>query len=98
MDCAVCGVSPCYLICPTQDPYQGDQQAENDDYEAFAQSDYISEAYGATARDADAFFMDDEDPTHWVSEARFDSHVENCVRTLLWGLWVAQAGSDEIPF
>lgn len=22
----------CYLICPTQDPYQGDQRAEHDDY------------------------------------------------------------------
>jgi len=98
MVCTVCGVSPCYLMCPTQDPYQGDQQRENDDYEAFAQSDYLNEAFGPTARDADAFFNDDEDPHHWVSESRFDPHVENCVRTLFWALDTAYAGSDYIPF
>ena len=31
--CPVCGANPCYRICPTQDPYDGDQRAEDEDYD-----------------------------------------------------------------
>ena len=31
-NCPVCGANPCYAICPTQDPYQGDQEAEDRDF------------------------------------------------------------------
>ena len=31
-NCPVCGVNPCYAICPTQDPYQGDQGGEDRDF------------------------------------------------------------------
>jgi hypothetical protein len=34
--CPVCGVSPCYLICPTQDPHAGRPREEHEDYEAGA--------------------------------------------------------------
>ena len=58
--CPVCGANPCYRICPTQDPYHGDQAAENADYEFNAQYDDNRERYAATAEDA-AAFMDDDD-------------------------------------
>lgn len=32
--CNICGSNPCYLICPTQDPFQGDHAAETADHEA----------------------------------------------------------------
>lgn len=34
--CPVCGASPCYLICPTQDPYAGRPWEEHEDHEAGA--------------------------------------------------------------
>jgi hypothetical protein len=43
--CPVCGANPCYGICPTQDPYQGDQAAENADYEFNARYDDVRERY-----------------------------------------------------
>jgi hypothetical protein len=58
--CPVCGANPCYRICPTQDPYQGDQAAENADYEFNARYDDVRERYASTAEDAEAF-MDDDD-------------------------------------
>jgi hypothetical protein len=45
--CPVCGeTGECSPNCPTQDPFHGDQAAENDDYEANARFDYANEAYG----------------------------------------------------
>ena len=43
--CPECGANPCYRICPTQDPYQGDQQRENEDYEFNARFDDVRERY-----------------------------------------------------
>ena len=63
--CPQCGMPPgqCYLICPTQDPYGGDQAAENADYEFNARYDDVRERYAATAADADMFDMaDDREP------------------------------------
>lgn len=31
-NCPICGTFPCYAICPTQDPYQGNQEAEDRDF------------------------------------------------------------------
>ena len=57
--CPVCGANPCYRICPTQDPYHGDQAAENADYEFNARYDDNRERYAATAADADTFYEDE---------------------------------------
>ncbi len=37
--CKICGCNPCLGICPTQDPYQGDQAAEEADYSFHARWD-----------------------------------------------------------
>lgn len=54
-ECPECGMPPgeCYRICPTQDPYHGDQAAENADYEFNARYDDVRERYAATAEDAE---------------------------------------------
>jgi len=63
--CPECGANPCYLICPTQDPYQGNQAAEAADHDFNAQFDDVRERYAGEidpeyeARCAD---MDDESP------------------------------------
>ncbi len=62
--CSDCGSLPgeCYSICPTQDPYHGNPYQEAMDYEASAQADYISEAYGDTG---DCYGdYDNEDPVY----------------------------------
>jgi hypothetical protein len=53
--CGTCGANPCYNICPTQDPYQGDQYAEAMDHEFNARYDDVRERYASTAEDADLF-------------------------------------------
>lgn len=45
--CATCGVSPCYNICPTQDPWNGDRQAEHDDHEFHARYDDVRERFSS---------------------------------------------------
>lgn len=45
--CPVCHASPCYLICPTQDPYAGQPQAEHEDHEAGARYDDVRERFGS---------------------------------------------------
>lgn len=42
--CPICGSNPCYGICPNNDPFGGDQSAENDSYEFNSYYDSISEA------------------------------------------------------
>jgi hypothetical protein len=63
--CPVCGANPCYRICPTQDPYQGDQAAENTDYEFNARYDDVRERYASTAADAD---LDHEAEVAWDND------------------------------
>lgn len=46
-DCPVCHASPCYLTCPTQDPYFGRPVAEHEDHEAGARYDDIRERFGS---------------------------------------------------
>jgi hypothetical protein len=43
--CPTCGANPCYRICPTQDPYGGDQAAEAADHDFNAQYDDVRERY-----------------------------------------------------
>ncbi len=59
--CSVCGVSPCYLICPTQDPYAGNPLAEHEDHEASAAYDDMMERFGQELDtiDVDAIHPDD---------------------------------------
>jgi len=54
--CDFCGTAPCFLSCPTQDPYAGDQRREHEDHEFGAQFDDLRERFGPTADDADLFF------------------------------------------
>jgi hypothetical protein len=58
--CAVCGANPCYGICPNNDPFGGDQAAENADYEFNAQYDHrlgmFSPAEQPGYRDDESFY------------------------------------------
>ena len=56
--CPVCGASPCYAICPEADPFHGDQEAENADYEFNARFDCNAEARAEAHR---ALLLDAED-------------------------------------
>lgn len=58
--CSECGASPCYAICPTQDPYGGDQAAENADYEFNARYDHVSERFAGEQLDLEREAMYDE--------------------------------------
>jgi hypothetical protein len=42
--CPVCGAAPCFAICHEADPFYGDQEAENADYEFNARFDCDAEA------------------------------------------------------
>jgi hypothetical protein len=57
--CPECGANPCYRICPTQDPFHGNQAAENEDYEFNARFDDNRERYAATAEPSQ--YADDDD-------------------------------------
>lgn len=46
--CATCGANPCYLICPTQGPWHGDQSLENDDHESNARYDDVRERFSTS--------------------------------------------------
>lgn len=62
--CPECGQpdGECYRICPTQDPYHGDQAAENADYEFNAQYDDVRERYaGDIDPDYEMFCADQAD-------------------------------------
>jgi hypothetical protein len=52
--CPVCGANPCYGICPTQDPYQGDQAREAADHDFNARYDDVRERYSGDEIDAAA--------------------------------------------
>ena len=81
--CPECGMpeGQCYRICPTQDPYQGDQAAENADYEFNARYDDQRERYAATVEDARLSTMHpDDDPVHHCEFCgKDDTHMpEGC--------------------
>lgn len=85
-------------------------EIEEMDYACNAHYDYMSEAYGPTARDAarmceEDYYWDSERecdirdiPT--VCEARYDSHAKYCVEQFLWMVSYLLAGpsEDDIPF
>lgn len=67
----------CYRICPTQDPYQGDQYAEAMDHEFNAQYDDVRERYAATAADADMFFENEREQAYAdLDEAEYQFEEE----------------------
>lgn len=104
--CPVCGADPCYRICPTQDPYHGDQAAENADYEFNAQYDDIRERYAATAEDADLAMEpldgneDDYGDTHCACGKPIHSGAAECGEC--HEKWLAKqfgpTNTDDIPF
>lgn len=59
----VCGANPCYLICPSQDPYAGDPFGEHEDHEAYAAYDDMMERFGQELDtiDVDAIHPDEGD-------------------------------------
>jgi hypothetical protein len=70
-------------------------EIEEMEYAAFAHSDYLREAYGPTARDADRFYdWGDVEPFVGPRSARYCSHTIACVTALL----VCFGYFDEIPF
>jgi hypothetical protein len=74
--CPHCGQpdGDCYNICPSQDPYGGDQAAEAADHDFNARYDDVRERFAATAADADLFFMGDDD--HEVNEVSVTDHPD----------------------
>lgn len=95
-ECPECGMPPgqCYRICPTQDPYQGDQQRENEDYEFNSRYDDVRERYAATAADADMFF-DESD----AADAREDMERERNEQGFILARPVpADVNPDDCPF
>jgi hypothetical protein len=58
--CPECGANPCCGICPTQDPFCGDQEAEDRDYEFNARYDDMRERYADSSCGADNWDYDIE--------------------------------------
>lgn len=67
--CNVCGASPCYLQCPTQCPFGGDQRAEHEAHEAGAMFDDNRERYAATLADLDEFARSEDEAAREEYEA-----------------------------
>lgn len=66
--CSICGATPCYGICPSQDQFGGDQRAEDDYYEATY--DQYAEERAEAAREA----MMENEHGHWdLSEDEVNS-------------------------
>jgi hypothetical protein len=87
------------------DEYEGDYLAREMQEEFFAQADYLSEAYGATARDAADFA--DEDYDAMVEEACelaaslgvLDGHVQaKRIHDSAVRIAAGNAAFDDIPF
>jgi hypothetical protein len=83
-------------------------EIEEMDYACNAHYDYLREAYGPTAQDADSFCEDEYDwnsergcynsDIPWVNEGREDSHVHECVKSFLWEACNLVRDPNEIPF
>jgi len=90
----------CYRICPTQDPYQGDQAAENADYEFNARYDDQRERYAATVEDARLSTMHpDEFDESDSADAREDMERERNEQGFKLARPIpADVNPDDIPF
>ena len=79
MTCHVCSGSPCFLICPMADPFGGDQELENADYEANACYDAVRERFAEMSDDCDDRYED------YLSKVDSIAHdfvrVERCEET-----------------
>lgn len=98
--CPECGMPPgeCYRICPTQDPYGGDQMAEHYDHEFNARYDDVRERFAATAEDADMFFSDAD---HEACSIPVEQWTEDLRDTGMWTPvtgYTPPADDDDIPF
>lgn len=80
--CEICGENPCYGICPMNDPFHGDQRAENDDYEANSRFDYAHECMGQVGEDH--------------GDYDYDGFEEGDVEVAPHPMWVPS--EDDIPF
>ena len=87
MTCHVCSRTPCFLICPMADPFGGDQQLENEDYEANARYDSVRERFAGMSDDCDDRYEDylskvDSIAHDFVSDERReetpDGSIESC--------------------
>ncbi len=103
--CPECGMPPgqCYRICPTQDPYGGNQAAESEDHDFNARYDDISERYsewcpkhGSYAGDCggcEAEHYADEEPTDAEVASARQRNIDAGRHTRLHPI-----GGDNIPF
>lgn len=83
-------------------------EIEEMDYAANAHNDYMWEAYGAEAHQAAKIEAEmsywnsekecDERDIPTVIEARYCSHVQDCVRHFLLAWYDAMQGKDFLPF
>lgn len=103
--CGTCGASPCYLICPTQCPFGGDQQAENAAYEAGAMYDDNRERYAATLADMEEFARGEEEAAReeyeaWAAtpEGQAEIAARAVAEEARKAAAAARALTDDIPF
>lgn len=87
----ICGANPCYGMCPLNDPFHGDQRAENDDYEANSRNDYIREMMaGMDVEDPyDPFYYDPDMGFGIISDVR---EIAPVAATFVWN------DDDDFPF
>jgi hypothetical protein len=105
--CPECGANPCYGICPLNDPYGGDQAAENADYEFNARYDSVSERYmehcpkhgpyagdcgGCEAEHYEAMDGNDDDYSEVATSTAVLYSVDDFIAPL------APSETDDIPF
>lgn len=102
--CPECGqpAGNCYLICPTQDPFQGDQYAEHVAHEEGARYDDVRERYAAEAADmeleaeyAHEGYEDAEQEAYYAAALEQDTLAPDM--DAFFGQFEAEAG-EELPF
>jgi hypothetical protein len=95
--CAACGASPCFAICPTQDPFQGDQAAEDADHDFNARYDDKHERYDGYEDHQDVSEVEPYNLARRVLRGLmiFDRHGASSISTEHDVIW---AGHDLAPY
>jgi len=88
----------CYGICPTQDPFGGDQAAEHDDYEANARFDDMAERFAGERITADEFEDEEVGTVAPTSSLTGCWHQDDARRNSPTQPVVAPLSDDDIPF
>lgn len=88
--CSECGqpAGDCYNICPTQDPFQGDQYAEHVAHEEGARYDDVRERYASEIRDMEL---------EALAEAEYDDEPDYIEGDVYAGHFET-FHTDDIPF